>query len=298
MDEEELAAEQQRYFRQEEDELQLAEERFRREEERLRLQAEYSEEGLDDPEELRFLRGERALSAAEEEGNDESAMERRRQPQLKRKQHERSFRGHKDELELARERFSRRKEADYSDEGQVSPAEGHRRLKQVDEKEAEQQRRRLHMREKTSPLPLGRFSLSSTTTESPLRHVKPAQNARSHHHYRSHHPQYQQVTLSSDQEMRTAPLASEEYMASLVDTRSTTIAGQQPPPTVGAEKDMDPEADQLPALNNWRRVSLMMPWFKAFSARKPACPEPRSFAGPTDKQLRGGDTAEPQPHQQ
>ncbi|KAH8304425.1 hypothetical protein KR059_009105 [Drosophila kikkawai] len=243
VDEEQLAAEQRRHFReQEEDELQLAEEHYRRQENYLRLGAAVdfslsSSEEENGQEELRFLRGEQTLSQPEDE-EDEEVNERRLEHKPHTQEH---FLGdHKDRLPLAEEHYGW--EAAYFDEGwqenHVENGDEDMATQQMDKKEEEEQRHR-QQREKTLLLPLGRFSPSSIAIETALHQHQPVLGA---------------GALSSEQEMLTAPLAPEELTTS---TRSLTFRSVS-------------KADGMPALNNWRRVSLMLPWFKIYSSSKSA----------------------------
>ncbi|KAH8262099.1 hypothetical protein KR038_004087 [Drosophila bunnanda] len=262
VDEEDLASEHQRYFReQEEDELQLTEDRYRRQEKRLRREAgsSISSEEEDGQEELRFLRGEQTLS------DDENMMKRLRRNKHQRHTKDPFLGDHKYNLTLAEEHF--RLQAAYSDEepqvdldedDEVTHKRGHKR-------EPEKPRRR-RLCEKSSLL----TSTAIGTAQSSLSH---------HHHYQPYQPV--SAALSSDQEMLTAPLATEELMTPLVIPRSV-------------KSQTASETDDVPALNNWRRVSLMMSWFKVFTPPKSQSECSRNGVGGTMQELREmGQTAEP-----
>ncbi|XP_020800699.1 trichohyalin [Drosophila serrata] len=279
VDEEDLASEQQRYFQdQEEDELQEIEDRYREQEKRLRREARsfISSEEEDGQEELRFLRGEQTLSDDDE--NDENAME-----QYRRSKHQEHLLGdHKYNLTLAEEHFRLEAYSDDAPQMDVSADKDNDEVstpQQGDEEGTEEEPRRRRLCEKSSLLPLGRISLSSTA-------IGTAPSFLSHHHHHHHYEPYQPVSaaLSSDQEMATAPLANDEQATSLVI-----------PPSVKCGSVS--ETDDLPALNNWRRVSLMMPWFKVFTPPKSLSECSQSLSGtiqvPQQQLQEMGETPEP-----
>ncbi|KAH8368321.1 hypothetical protein KR084_010067 [Drosophila pseudotakahashii] len=158
--------------------------------------------------------------------------------------------------------------------------ERRRRRQQEDEEEEEQLQRQLrHLHDETSPLRLARISLSSTMTEGTnATNVTVETAATSPMDVRC---PYQGDSVSNlEEEVHAAPLAIPvEDPLDLGQSRSATISSHQPTRRVPYEPCYC--TDSMSASNNWRQISLMLPWFKAFpdlKSERPVAP-PRIDAG-------------------
>ncbi|XP_017051918.1 uncharacterized protein LOC108095348 [Drosophila ficusphila] len=141
-----------------------------------------------------------------------------------------------------------------------------RRRQEDDEAEEEEQlqRRRRQLRhEDTSPLRLTRISLSSIGKENGIMNASSAAATAgtSPMDLRCSYREQDDASADSDQEMHTAPLANEDR---LEESRCALISFRQPPRGVPKVRDAENENESLDALNNWHKISLMLPWFKAF----------------------------------